>query len=298
MTSVTNAFLRVHWDREKPLLLAYSGGPDSKALLYALLECGVKPHIAHVDHGWRNESKEEAQSIEKEAENLGCPFFCTRLECEKKGEDEARKKRFSFFSSIFSSHAALLLAHQANDLAETAIKRLFEGAHLAHLGGMDEVSIAFGMPLWRPLLKVKKSEILSFLEERGLPFFIDPSNEDPRYLRARMRLQLFPYLNETFGKQVQDNLALLSERAFELKKFLDRQIEKIPIQTGPWGTLVNLNGYDPIEQRHLLLHLIPTLNRDQLETLLKWINNGGKSKTLNTSSKKIWVDNGTVWIDF
>ena len=95
--SLTQQFLAVHWDRKKSLLLGYSGGPDSKALLYALLENGVRPHLAHVDHGWREESREEAERLRKEADSLGCPFYSTRLNLAKK-EDVARNARFAFFS--------------------------------------------------------------------------------------------------------------------------------------------------------------------------------------------------------
>ena len=60
-------FLGAHWDGASPLLLGYSGGPDSKALLYALLEVGCNAlQVAHVDHGWREESRGEAEAIRSE----------------------------------------------------------------------------------------------------------------------------------------------------------------------------------------------------------------------------------------
>src|SRR3990167_8782788 len=96
VTSVAQEFLSVHWDRRKPLLLGYSGGPDSKALLYALLECNVTPHLVHVDHGWREESRKETLELQEEARKLGCPFFSTRLENARK-EDEAREGRYAFY---------------------------------------------------------------------------------------------------------------------------------------------------------------------------------------------------------
>lgn len=300
ITSLTKAFLSVHWDRERPLLLGYSGGPDSKALLYSLLECGIKPHIAHVDHGWREESRFEAQAIAEESRRLDCPFLSVRLEEKEKSEDAARKGRFTFFSKIFAPYGALLLAHHADDLAETILKRVLEGAHLAHLGGMREVSSQYGMKVWRPFLKVRRVEIIQFLEERSTQYFCDVSNSDPKYLRARMRTEIFPFLNEQFGKSTQGNLALLSERAFELKEYLDRQVEKVPIQKGSWGILVDLNGLQKIEQRHMLQKIasmeLLTFSRDVLDTLLNWIEMGGESKLLPLKTKKILVDRGRVWV--
>lgn len=295
VTSLTHAFLGVHWDRKKPLLLGYSGGPDSKALLYALLECGVKPHLAHVDHGWRKESAQEAGALREEAAQLGCPFFSVRLDVEK-SEDAARKARLSYFSSLMVPYEALLLAHQADDLAETVLKRILEGAHLANLGGMQPVSAQHGMTIWRPFLQVRRSEILQFLEERGLHPIIDSSNLDPTYLRARMRLEIFPFLNEQFGKETTENLTLLSARALELKEYLDRKVATVPIYKGPWGTLVDLKGLERIEQRHLLQSLAAGLPRSALETVLNWVDQALPTKFLTVKTKKFLVDKGRVCI--
>jgi tRNA(Ile)-lysidine synthase len=299
VASLTYEFLNVHWDRKKPLLLGYSGGPDSKALLYALLECDIVPHLAHVDHGWREESREEAKLLEEEAAKLGCPFFSVRLDLKKKKEDEARKARFAFFSTLLPQYEALLLAHQADDLAETVLKRVLEGAHISNLSGMQPVSSQYGMTIWRPFLHVRRSEILQFLEERSLTPLIDPSNSDPIYLRSRMRQEIFPFLNDRFGKETTMNLVLLSERAHELKDYLDRQVERVSVQRGPWGILANLNGLETVEQRHLLQKIAReeslVLTREALETLLTWVKSGLKSKYLVVKTKKILVDEGRVW---
>lgn len=277
--SLTHAFLNVHWDQKSPLLLGFSGGPDSKALLYSLLECGVKPHLAHVDHGWREESFKEAEELRREAEKLGCPFFTTRLNLEKT-EDAARRGRLAFFKSIYKDYQALLLAHQADDLAETVLKRIFEGAHLSNLGGMEEASEQEGMTLWRPFLKLRKKDILDYLEKS--PFIVDATNFDPKYLRSRMRLEIMPLLTEKFGKEIVENLTLLSERSYELKKYLDGKRE----------------GEAPIERRHHLLQLAReqsiTLTREALSTLLNWIEEGGPPKYLHLKTKKILVDRGRV----
>lgn len=248
------------------------------------MDAGVKPHIAHVDHGWREESREEALAIEQEANRLGCPFFTARLVPNEKSEDEARRGRFAFFAKLAPDYAAVLLAHQADDLAETVLKRILEGAHLTNLGGMQEVSSQAGMTFWRPLLRVYREEILEYLKANELIPFQDSSNQDPAYLRARMRGSIFPFLNEQFGKETRNNLCLLSERAHELKAYLDKKAK------GP-----DLNGLEPIEQRHYLQKMTG-LNRDQLETLLDWVKKGEKSKIYRHKTKKILVDGGRIEI--
>ena len=258
------------YDPHLPLLLAYSGGPDSKALLYGLLEAGYKPHLAHVDHGWREESRLESQILAKEAASLGLPFYATRLgsQPDKNKEDCAREARLAFFQSLHQQapFQALLFAHHADDLAETALKRIFEGAHLSFLGGMPPVCNLMGMKVWRPLLTVRKKELTAFLSNRAMIGFQDSTNDDPRFLRARLRQTLLPDLSASFGKEIVSNLVLLSDRAYELKEYLDRKVTSIPRLEGEWGVAFNFNGVERLEARHLLKRYIRS--RSQIETVL------------------------------
>ncbi len=116
------------------------------------------------------------------------------------------------------------MGHQANDLAETALKRLFEGAHLNRLFGMRKESELQGVVIWRPFLGVPRKAIEAYLVEYKLNPLTDPSNRDPRYLRARMRLSLFPQLEEA-GKNLMRNLLVLAERSSELDGYLARRAE-------------------------------------------------------------------------
>lgn len=258
------------------------------------------PHIAHVDHGWREESREEAEQIAQEAASLNCPFHSTRLQLKDKTEEAARKGRYDFFSSLAPQFDALLLAHQAEDLAETVLKRIFEGAHLTRLSGMQKVSHQHGMRIFRPLLNVRRAEILQFLEERALIPLIDPSNDDRAYLRARMRSDLFPFLKDAFGKEVVGNLTLLSERSQELKEYLDQKINRVPFYQGPWGSLADFKGLAEIEQRHLLQKMAReesiVFTREVLETLLNWVKEGGRGKFLRVKTRKILVDQSRIFI--
>jgi len=249
-------FLSKNWDKKSPVLLGLSGGPDSKALLYSLLDAGCSSlHVAHVDHGWRVESSSEAKALKKEIEKLEIPFHFTRLENVLKvnQEDGARKERLKFFQSLFQKipFQALILGHHADDLAETILKRVFEGAHLSNLSGMQEKSLFMEMPVWRPLLGVQKKEILNFLQEEGIHSFTDPTNEDPKYLRSRLRGEMFPFLEKSFGKKILRNLCLLSERARELHLYLDSQVADVEVKKGK-EIEVPLKGLKRIERRHLL----------------------------------------------
>lgn len=298
-------FLQNHWDQMSPLLLGYSGGPDSKALLYGLLEAGCKGHlhVAHVDHGWRKESGEEAASLRCEVAALSLPFHTVRLSIfeTKNREAKAREARLSFFRSLFDRipFQALLLAHQADDLAETVLKRLFEGANLSCLVGMEEISSLKGMAVWRPFLSTPKKELLHFLEVRRLQPLIDATNFDPVYLRTRLRQEIFPFLHRAFGKEIRSNLVCLSQRAQELKDYLDQRIAQRPIQRADWGICCFCGGLARLEMRHLLQKMGSeegiSLPRTILESLLAWLEKGGKRRTLFIQSRWVAVDRRSVF---
>ncbi|MDN3507714.1 MAG: tRNA lysidine(34) synthetase TilS, partial [Simkaniaceae bacterium] len=183
-----SAHLKNHLKPGMHLALALSGGPDSMALFHLL--CEAQSHfdfslsLLHVDHGLREESRDEADILSK----LPFPFYTTRLELSGGNlEDQAREARYAFFEKIRSEIAfdALLLAHQRDDLAETALKRVCEGASLERQYGMSSVSKRGEMVLWRPLLSCKKEELIDYLSDRQ--HFIDPTNFTNQFLRGRMR---------------------------------------------------------------------------------------------------------------
>ncbi len=254
-------FFKKYFAPGKPLLLGYSGGYDSELLLHLLTllkkEFAFDLHLAHVDHGWREESREEAEHLRKKAEGLGYPFHCKRLE-KKTGEEEARSLRFAYFKTLFArfEYQAVLLAHQKNDLAETVFKRFLEGAHLPFLYGMEERKEMEGLILWRPLLSISKKEIMEFLRENRLAAIDDPSNRKSSFLRARMREELLPYVEKSFGKSVLHNMAEASVRSSELKNYLDKKTQNAweKIIQGPLGYLVPKNAFsslERVEQEHL-----------------------------------------------
>lgn len=294
-------FLQKNWSREKPLLLGYSGGPDSKALLYALLEAGCTSfHLAHVDHGWREESRTEAEVLRAEASRLNIPFHSTRLHPPEGGnrEAKARDERLRFFKTLFDRFGfeALLLGHQADDWAETVLKRVFEGAHLSFLGGMEPKGELGGISIWRPLLKTSKVEIVKFLQDRNLIPILDSTNCDPAYLRSRMRTDLFPHLTSVFGKEIKRNLNLLGERAFELARYLDRKVSSHPILKGPWGLATDLSSLERIERRHLVQKLKFRLPRTLLEPLLDWLEEGRADQSISYEEETLYVDRGWLFI--
>lgn len=243
------SYLRQMPQSEKPLLLGFSGGEDSLALAHCLIRLKIPFHIAHFDHAWRQSSAREAEELKKWAEEQGIPFY-TRRSTEKGGdEDQAREERYSFFHSIFN-HEALVLAHHRDDQVETILKRVFEGAHLPMLRGIRGACQRGNMPIWRPLLGTSKETIRAYLKENGLRPIDDPTNRDEKYLRARMRIELIPLLEEKFGKKIGSSLIRLGHYSAELEEYLEGKT--IPAIVGPFGTMWDFSGAHPIEIRYTL----------------------------------------------
>jgi len=284
-------YLREHWDQKSFLLLGYSGGPDSKALLHCLLDAKVPLHVAHVDHGWREESAAETELLRAEVQKLDLPFHSTRLlgKPSKNLEDYARKQRLEFFRSLQTTvpFQAVVLAHHADDAAETVLKRLFEGAHLPHLGGMSSRTEIEGLTVFRPLLTTQKAEILSYLEQRGLTALYDKTNDDPAFLRTRLRKDVVPALSEMFGKEIGGNLLVLAERAFELKAYLEKRVaERWSSRKQTEDSVqVDLTGLERIEARYLVQKAAASMNWILSRRVLEqYISQDVVCLTLNTNT--------------
>ena len=221
-------FLKRTYHSGKPLLLGFSGGHDSRVLLELLIESRKKRPftllVAHVDHGWREESRLEAFELKEMVERRGLPFFLHTLkkpEDKRNLEDLCREERYAFFQRIYRENdcGALLLGHHADDQAETVLKRLFEGAHFTAFGAMQCVGAFRGMSVWRPLLEWARQDILAYLREKGLEALDDRTNADPAFLRARMRSGLVPDLEAAFGKNFRGNMTDLAETFQEIGSY-------------------------------------------------------------------------------
>jgi tRNA(Ile)-lysidine synthase len=295
-------FFEKYWDQKSPLLFGYSGGSDSKALLYASLQTKlpIEIHIAHIDHGWRKESKEEALQIKEEMATLKLPFHLCQLTNAPFSELHARKERLLFFSSLFQKipFQALILAHQQEDLLETCLKRVLEGAHLPFLGGMQPVGEIEGMQVFRPLLDTPKEEILTFLKTHNLTPFWDPTNHDLAFLRSRLRHEIVPNLRKSFGKTIDQNLTLLSQRAYELQNYLEEKIEKAKVFTIEEGILIFCAPFARLEQRYLLQKQAKSLGitwpRTLLESTLNWAEDPYVFRYASVG--KWWIASGRGWV--
>lgn len=237
---------------ETPFLLALSGGPDSIALFHSLLFLNIKFGVAHVNHGWRTESVQESIILEKMAQEKKIPFHLKVLDPNLlKGNLEAacREERYLFFRRLCEQegYQALLTGHHADDRAETILKRLLEGSSWNCWDALKKEENFNGLKVLRPLIDCTKKEIELFLTKHVISAFQDSTNQDERFLRARIRGSLFPYLNQLFGKQVQNNLLYIGEEASEINTYFSEKFSGLinSEKKGPWGVFFDLRGKVP-----------------------------------------------------
>lgn len=176
--------------------LAVSGGPDSLALL--VLAAQVFPGAvaaATVDHGLRPESAAEAEAVAHICATLEVPHRTIAVTVEPGNvQSAARAARYRALADwmIADGLSALATAHHADDQAETLLLRLNRASGVAGLAGVRERGIVPGtrLPLLRPLLGWRRSELAGVVSAAGLVAADDPSNRDDRYDRARLRKAL------------------------------------------------------------------------------------------------------------
>jgi tRNA(Ile)-lysidine synthase len=192
---------------DSPLLLGVSGGADSLCLLDVLAQTGIPLVAAHLDHGLRAESAQDAQVVAQMAAERGARFIMQRVDVaglarrEKRSLEEAgRQARYAFLfeQAKLVGAQAVAVAHTADDQVETLLMHLLRGAGPAGLRGMAFRALpnpwSDRLPLVRPLLGEWRNEIVAYLQERGLAWREDASNQSPRFYRNRLRHELIPYL--------------------------------------------------------------------------------------------------------
>jgi tRNA(Ile)-lysidine synthase len=186
------------------LILAVSGGSDSMALLHLAVRWAKSigadaPQIsvAIVDHGLRSGSRDEAQSVSTAVRALGLEaaiLTCRGPKPEQGVQEWAREKRYELLASHAaaqgSAPCAIVTAHTRDDQAETLLMRLARGSGPDGLQGMRlrrRLTSSLDVFVVRPLLTVSRAELRSFLSANGVDWIDDPSNQDPRFERVRLR---------------------------------------------------------------------------------------------------------------
>lgn len=255
--------------------VALSGGPDSLALAAVLAEQDKTGLALIVDHGLRPESAQEARHVAECAQALGLKtdILCWQGQKPTTGlMNAAREARYRLLLSACRAQARrqLFIAHHLDDQIETALFRLARGSGWRGMAGMPDWAVRGGVELHRPFLTLPKSDLLAYCEARKLDYVTDPSNTNPRFQRARLRLSGCLSALGFDALSIAESLQVWRARRQAELEVLRAQCPLI-WRSEPVGGYVQINAdalpdMSPTLQRELLLNLAQTVGQARYRT--------------------------------
>ena len=221
------ALRRLGIGAQDSIIAAVSGGADSVALLDAMARfqrSEGRPGsiiVAHLNHQLRGEESDEDEAFVRDlASRLNLSVFTERIAVAERAREEkqnleavARRLRYEFLLRVAEAGGAKIVftAHTLDDQAETILMRLIRGSGAEGLRGVHQVvALSDDVKLIRPMLGIKRAEVIAHCERYDLAFRSDTSNFLADFTRNRVRLELLPML-ETFNPRVKESLARASE---------------------------------------------------------------------------------------
>lgn len=214
--------------KNQNILIAVSGGQDSLCLSKLLIDLQTKWQwklaICHCDHRWRKDSEANANHVEKLAQNWQFPFYLQVTNQELKSEASAREWRYQALMNIAQTYnfSYIVTGHTASDRAETLIYNLTRGSGADGLQSLTwQRNLTENIKLIRPLLEITRLQTAQFCTDFQLQIWEDSTNEELKYKRNRLRLELIPYLKQNFNPQVEKALAQTAELLQAEVEFLE-----------------------------------------------------------------------------
>jgi tRNA(Ile)-lysidine synthase len=243
------------------VIAAVSGGADSVALFHLLNmageEFGIKIVAAHFNHKLRGkESLRDEFFVRKLASLYGSPFELSGMDVNKAAkaggggiEKTARDLRYSFLVRTARKYSSktIALGHNLDDNAETFLFRLITGAGSAGLSAIPEQrEVAPGIRIVRPLLGVRKKDIMGFLKDEEIPFVFDSSNSTDLYTRNRIRNSLIPLIEKQYNEGFRETAAktaLILTRENDFMEMCTQKAVKKCVSFGRKSAVINIRDF-------------------------------------------------------
>ena len=214
------------WAARLPLAVAFSGGADSTVLLHAAARRWPgQVHALHVNHGLQQAAGDFESHCIAACNALGVPLHIGRVDARhaagESPEDAARRARYRTLAALAQANdiGDVLLAQHADDQVETLLIALSRGAGLDGLAGMASEMLRHGVRFHRPLLDVPGPALRAWIGATGTPCIEDPSNDDMRYTRNRIRRHVLPALHKA-SPQFRDTFARSARNAARASQLL------------------------------------------------------------------------------
>ncbi len=265
------------------VLVGCSGGPDSQVLLHALHLLrdfhGCELVAASVDHGLREDAAREIGLARELAEKLGIPFVGLKVTVGAGAslQAHAREARYAALQACAREHGAerISVGHTLDDQAETVLARVVRGTSMEGLKGVVPLR-ADGVN--RPLIDVRREDVLAHAAEHGLPFAHDPSNRDTRFTRVRVRQSLLPSLARE-NPHIVEQLSALADDVREVAEWLENDVKRARerLLSGTWERVEGM-GYVRRSALKSLVHENTghAIQRTHLMALERMLGGGGE----------------------
>jgi tRNA(Ile)-lysidine synthase len=242
----------------KKNLLAFSGGVDSTALFFLLLEYNIPFDIAIVNYHQRKQSEMEVAYAKELAQTYNKQCFVAEFDEDKFSEKTARDFRYKFFDEIIeeNSYEALITAHQLNDKLEWFLMQLTKGAGLNELIGFEMESRRNNYRVYKPLLENTKESLLDYLQKNNIQYFIDETNQDIKYKRNYFRKEFSDKLLHEFDDGIKNSFVYLQNdidslnSLYKVKKFQELSIAQF--QTNDINVMMKFIDKE-LKQRGILI---------------------------------------------
>jgi tRNA(Ile)-lysidine synthase len=189
------------------VLVAVSGGADSTALLHILLALAptfdIDLAVAHLNHGLRGDAADaDARFVLEMCQQLGLRFHGGRIGLDSRRgslEERGRRERYAFLNDLARSHGydKIALGHHMDDNAEAVLMHLLRGSGIRGLGGIPPKR---GAKIIRPLIDQRHEALIAFLNDNGIAYVQDDSNNDLKFRRNRIRHRLIPLLQADYNR--------------------------------------------------------------------------------------------------
>ena len=287
--NLSNIFLnfkdKLNLLNKKNYLVAVSGGPDSLALV-ALTKIYLyfkktKFHYVLVDHGIRKNSNEEAEKVKKllKKNKINLKIILNKKKIIKNIQAEARNIRYEIFSNYCKKKGikTILTAHNLEDQVETFLIRLSRGSGLKGLSAMKTMSkINKQVILFRPLLDVKKKYLIKISKDTFGEYIKDPSNQDLKYLRTKVRSLKKPLENSGIKyEQIFKSIQNLSHSKTTIEEYFQKIFNKL-IKKHKNQIMINFKNYRELKNDvkiALINEAIKKLKRNYYDIRSKKVHN-------------------------
>ncbi len=218
-------------EKKSKILVGFSGGPDSTALLLALLmikdSLDLSILVAHVNYNLRGDDSQADEAFVRDfcfSHNLYLVINRVEIDGGSNMEATARDIRMNYFYSLLKDYKldAIALGHNYSDNAETVMMNLVRGAGITGLRGI----LPKYNQIIHPLLSFTRQEICAFLMSQNIAWREDKSNQESTFTRNKIRNDLFPWIEENLNPAIVDKMVSLSTMMIETEDFLEDYLER------------------------------------------------------------------------